>query len=339
MLATLLGKTGAGIAGCWYHQSMQMPAKSVSVHFVEIDANSAGQRIDNFLITYLKGVPKTRIYRLLRKGEVRVNKGRVKAEYKLAHGDQVRIPPVRVAETRAPVIPGSKVLELVGQAVIYEDDDLLAVNKPTGMAVHGGSGVNLGLIEILRHLYGSKRLELVHRIDRDTSGCVLVAKRRSALRMLQDQFREGRVGKRYHTLVAGKWPRHYNRVEAPLLKNQLASGERIVRVSGEGKASLTDFAVLQRFAQVTLLEAKPLTGRTHQIRVHTRHAGHPIVGDSKYGDAECNKAMRQYGVTRLFLHAAAIEFEPPSGGERLALQATLADDLQRALTQLEPSRL
>lgn len=306
---------------------------------MEIDANAAGQRIDNFLITYLKGVPKTRVYRLLRKGEVRVNKGRIKAEYKLAHGDQVRIPPVRVAETAPAVIPGSNLLELVGQAVIYEDDDMLAVNKPTGMAVHGGSGVNLGLIEILRHLYGTKRLELVHRIDRDTSGCVLVAKRRPSLRMLQDQFREGNIDKRYQTLVVGKWPRHANRVEAPLLKNQLASGERIVRVNAEGKASQTDFAVLARFARVTLLEAKPLTGRTHQIRVHTRHAGHPIVGDSKYGDVECNKEMRKFGVNRLFLHAAAIEFERPGEGGRLKLQAPLAEDLQRALGQLESTRL
>lgn len=317
---------------------MQMPAKSESVRFVEISTDAAGQRIDNFLITYLKGVPKSRIYRLLRKGEVRVNKGRIKAEYKLAVGDQVRIPPVRVAQAPAAVIPGSNLLDLVDRAVIYEDDDMLAVNKPTGMAVHGGSGVNLGLIEVLRHHYQNKRLELAHRIDRDTSGCILVAKRRPALRMLQDQFRAGSINKRYHTLVAGQWPRHSTRVEAPLLKNQLASGERVVRVNVAGKPSLTDFRILQRFSEVTLLEAKPLTGRTHQIRVHTRHAGHPIVGDAKYGDTACNKAMRGFGVTRLFLHAASIEFQLPGPGDRLRLEAPLAEDLEQALRRLAATK-
>lgn len=327
----------------WYDASMptpvKSPAESQSVRFVEIDANGAGQRIDNFLITRLKGVPRSRIYRLLRKGEVRVNKGRVRADYKLASGDSVRIPPVRVAEAPPPVIPGSKLLDLVAGAILYEDDDLLAVNKPSGMAVHGGSGVNLGLIEILRHQSGSKRLELVHRIDRDTSGCVLVAKRRPVLRELQDQFRQSSVDKRYQTLVAGQWPRHCTRVEAPLLKNQLAGGERMVIVSAAGKPSVTDFRILQRFAQVTLLEARPLTGRTHQIRVHTQHAGHPIVGDEKYGDSDCNKSLRDFGVNRLFLHAASIEFERPGGAGRLRLEAPLSEDLGKALERLQPTRL
>jgi 23S rRNA pseudouridine955/2504/2580 synthase len=317
---------------------MQIPSTSTSVRFVEIDTDTAGQRIDNFLITYLKGVPKSRLYRLLRKGEVRVNKGRVKADYKLAYGDEVRIPPVRVAETPMLAIPGGSLLERVAQAIIYEDNDLLVVNKPTGIAVHGGSGVNLGLIEVLRHHYQNKRLELVHRIDRDTSGCVLIAKRRSVLRPLQDQFREGSVDKHYQTLVAGKWPRHCSRVEAPLLKNQLAGGERMVLVSAKGKPSITDFRVLERFAQATLLEAKLHTGRTHQIRVHTQHTGHPIVGDGKYGDAECNKAMRAFGVTRLFLHAATIGFQLPGREERLNIGAPLADDLQNALRRLEATK-
>lgn len=318
---------------------MQMPAKSESVRFVEIDADSAGQRIDNFLISHLKGVPRSRIYRLLRKGEVRVNKGRIKADYKLVFGDSVRIPPVRVSQTPPRVVPGDHLLERVAGSIVYEDQDLLAVNKPSGMAVHGGSGVTLGLIEILRHQYGSKRLELVHRIDRDTSGCVLVAKRRSVLRQLQDQFRENSVDKRYRTLVAGSWPRHCNRVEAPLLKNQLAGGERMVIVSAAGKPSVTNFRVLQRFARVTLLEASPLTGRTHQIRVHAQHVGHPIVGDGKYGDAECNRAMRECGVTRLFLHAASIEFQLPDDGERLRIEAPLTEDLEKALERLQASRL
>ncbi|MEX1033550.1 MAG: pseudouridine synthase, partial [Cellvibrionaceae bacterium] len=180
-----------------------MPAKSEPVQFVEVDANTAGQRIDNFLITYLKGVPKSRIYRLLRKGEVRVNKGRIKADYKLAPGDQVRIPPIRVAERPAPSIPGANLVALVTEAIIHDDDELLAVNKPSGMAVHGGSGVSLGLIEVLRHAFNNQKLELIHRIDRDTSGCVLVAKRRPVLRAVQDQFRAGSDAKRYITLVAG----------------------------------------------------------------------------------------------------------------------------------------
>jgi 23S rRNA pseudouridine955/2504/2580 synthase len=317
---------------------MQMPANNPAVRFLEIDANTAGQRIDNFLITQLKGVPRSRIYRLLRKGEVRVNGSRVKAEYKLAQGDKVRIPPVRVAESAPVPIPGSNLLELAAGAIIYEDEDLLAVNKPSGLAVHGGSGVSLGLIEILRHHKQSKRLELVHRIDRDTSGCVLVAKRRSVLKFLQDQFRDGSIHKRYLTLVAGRWPRHLNRVEAPLLKNQLASGERMVVVSAQGKASTTDFRVVQRFTRVTLLEATLLTGRTHQIRVHTQYMGHPIVGDGKYGDGECNRAMRQFGVTRLFLHAGHIRFTRPDGAP-LALDAPLAKDLSDALERLEPFKL
>lgn len=316
---------------------MQTPAKPPAVQIVEVEPDYAGQRIDNFLLNQLKGVPRSRVYRLLRKGEVRVNGGRVKAEYKLSKGDKVRIPPVRMAEKVATAVPGSNLLGLVASAIIYEDDDLLAINKPTGLAVHGGSGVNLGLIETLRHHYQNKRLELVHRIDRDTSGCVLVAKRRSVLRFLQDQFRDGSIDKRYQTLVAGQWPRHQNRVEAPLLKNQLASGERMVVVSAQGKPSTTDFRVLQRFGEATLMEATLLTGRTHQIRVHTQHVGHPIVGDSKYGDNACNKVMREYGVTRLFLHAVYMRFRRPDGSS-LALDAPLAADLEAALERLQALR-
>lgn len=317
---------------------MQTPPLTHSPHLVDIRDDDVGQRIDNFLITYLKGVPKSRIYRLLRKGEVRVNKGRIKADYKLARGDQIRVPPIRVAEAPPAAVPGDKLLEVVAQAIIYEDDDLLAVNKPTGMAVHGGSGINLGLIEILRHRFQSKRLELVHRIDRDTSGLVLVAKRRPVLAQIQDQFRAGSVDKRYQTLVAGSWPRHCRRVEAPLLKNQLAGGERIVRVSIQGKPSITEFRILQRYSAATLLEARLLTGRTHQIRVHTQHSGHPIVGDPKYGDAASEAITKQLGVPRLFLHAAQLSFEHPAKGP-LTLSAPLAEDLQDVLRKLESERL
>lgn len=317
---------------------MQTPPSFQSPQLVDIPDDNVGQRIDNFLLSYLKGVPRSRIYRLLRKGEVRVNKGRIKADYKLARGDQIRLPPIRVAEAAAPVVPGDKVVALVQEAIVYEDDALLAINKPSGMAVHGGSGVNLGLIEILRHDLGDKRLELVHRIDRDTSGLVLVARRRSVLTQLQDQFRAGTVDKRYQTLVAGRWPRHARRVEAPLLKNQLAGGERIVKVDVEGKASVTEFRILQRYAIATLLEARLLTGRTHQIRVHTRHTGHPIIGDPKYGDAESNKALKQFGLVRLFLHAASLTLEHPSGGT-LRLNAPLPEELQRVLNRLESEKL
>lgn len=307
------------------------PPQSPAVQFVAIDADYAGQRIDNFLLSYLKGVPKSRIYRILRKGEVRVNKGRIGPDYKLIAGDQIRIPPIRVADRPEAPMPGSQLLGLIESSIIYEDDDLLALNKPTGIAVHGGSGVNLGAIEILRNLYGSSKLELVHRIDRDTSGCLLVAKRRSVLRQIQDQFRESTVKKSYRALVAGKWPRHVGRVEAPLLKNQLSSGERIVVVNVEGKPSVTEFSVLERFASATLVEARPITGRTHQIRVHTLSAGHPILGDDKYGEAEANKMAKRLGVQRLFLHAATVSFIRPSDETRLTLEAPLPDDLNRAL--------
>lgn len=318
---------------------MITPSSPAPVRLVEVHADQAGQRIDNFLISQLKGVPRSRIYRLLRKGEVRVNGGRTKADYKLAPGDQVRLPPVRVPQRPPPRVPGSNLIELVTQAFLYEDDDVLAINKPPGLAVHGGSGIDLGLIEILRHHFQSQRLELVHRLDRETSGCVLVAKRRQVLKDLQAQFREGTVHKRYQVLVAGSWPRHCNRIEAPLLKNQLAGGERMVMVSSAGKPSATEFRVLRRFQQVSLLEANLLTGRTHQIRVHTQHVGHPIVGDDKYGDRECNKLMARYGARRLFLHSAHLDFRRPGGQERLALEAPVPHDLAQVLDKLAPFAL
>ncbi len=318
---------------------MPSPARqdnsNLSVQILEIDSDQSGQRIDNFLITQLKGVPKSRIYRLLRKGEVRVNKGRIRAEYKLKQGDLVRLPPIRVAEQKTLVKPSAQLAELIKESILYEDDDLIVLNKPTGMAVHGGSGINLGVIEVLRQLFESAKLELIHRIDRETSGCLLIAKRRSVLRHVQDQFREKTVKKSYTTLVAGKWPRHAKRVEAPLLKNQLSSGERIVKVSGEGKPSVTDFNVLDRFESATLLLASPVTGRTHQIRVHTQSTGHPIIGDDKYGDVDSNKALRRVGVKRLFLHATSIAFNLPGDNRRIELEAPLPDDLAIPLQYLK----
>ncbi|HEY3698534.1 MAG TPA: 23S rRNA pseudouridine(955/2504/2580) synthase RluC, partial [Spongiibacteraceae bacterium] len=281
------------------------------VRLVAIDANSDGQRVDNFLLRELKGVPKSRIYNLLRRGEVRVNKGRVKAEYRLQSGDQVRIPPLRMAamDAAAPNV-SSALSDRLAAAILFEDEALLVIDKPVGLAVHGGSGVSLGLIEALRVMRPQARfLELVHRLDRDTSGCIMVAKKRSALLTLHTALRGDGIDKRYLALAAGIWPRNRTRVEAPLEKNTLRSGERVVRVSTEGKPAQTNFTVLESFAGATLIEAAPLTGRTHQIRVHAQYAGHPLAGDEKYGEKETNAHFRELGLRRLFLHAHTLAFE------------------------------
>ncbi|HFD80552.1 MAG TPA: RluA family pseudouridine synthase, partial [Gammaproteobacteria bacterium] len=256
-------------------ENMDKPA----VRWVEVSAEQAGQRIDNFLLRVLKGVPKSRIYRLLRKGEVRVNKGRIRPEYRLQAGDTLRIPPVRVAETRGGA-PGARPQQALADAILYEDDRLLVLNKPAGMAVHGGSGLSFGVIEALRALRPeAPYLELVHRLDRDTSGCLLIAKRRSELRTLHELLRTGALTKRYLLLAEGDWSRGPFRVEAPLRKNQLRGGERVVRVDSTGKAALTRFRFLEGYAGASLMEAELVTGRTHQIRVHAQHAGHPLAGD------------------------------------------------------------
>lgn len=292
---------------------------SLKVQFVEIDEGHVGQRLDNFLLGKLKGVPKSRIYRILRKGEVRVNKKRAKPELRLDYGDIVRIPPVRVAERKGPAQAGSGLLQLLESSILFEDDSLMVVNKPSGLAVHGGSGINLGLIEALRQMRPDARfLELVHRLDRDTSGCIMIAKKRSMLRYLHEQIREKRVDKIYQALVVGRWPNRKRKVDVPLKKNELKSGERIVRVDAEGKESLTEFTVLERFSdsslqeELTLIEARPITGRTHQIRVHAQFAGHPLVGDDKYGLDDTNKAMKEQGIKRLFLHAARLKLQLPN---------------------------
>ena len=311
------------------------PQQGTAVRFIDICEAHEGQRIDNFLIRELKGVPKSRLYRLLRKGEVRVNKSRIKPEYKLCIGDQVRIPPVRIAE-EAPDATISNSLEAVlAASVLYEDDGLLVINKPAGLAVHGGSGINLGLIEALRLMRPQARsLELVHRLDRDTSGCVMIAKKRSMLRYLHQQLREGHIDKRYLALVTGRWPNRRKLVSAPLLKNNLQSGERMVNVSPEGKKSVTEFAIVKRFELCTLVEARPITGRTHQIRVHALHAGHPLLGDVKYGDKDSCQHFRQLGLKRLFLHAASLTLLLPGDGGRILVEAKLSDDLQGLLQAL-----
>ena len=287
------------------------------VRLVEVAPEFAGQRIDNFLITYLKGVPKTLIYRILRKGEVRVNKGRIKPEYKLQAGDVVRVPPVRVPERDEPVPVAQGLLQRLEAAIVHEDKGLIVLNKPAGIAVHGGSGLSFGVIEAFRQLRpDAKELELVHRLDRDTSGLLMIAKKRSMLRHLHEQLRGDGVDKRYMALVRGNWPAAQKQVRAPLLKSNLRSGERMVEVNEEGKEALTLFKVLRRFGDfATMVEARPITGRTHQIRVHALHAGHCIAGDPKYGDEDFSREIRDLGGKRLFLHAYALTVPLPDGGE------------------------
>lgn len=305
------------------------------VQFVTIEEENHLQRIDNFLISKLKGVPKSKIYRILRKGEVRVNKKRAKPDYKLQANDYVRIPPVRVDEVKPSEINVNS-LAYLQDAILYEDDRLLIINKPSGMAVHGGSGLSYGLIEALRALRpGSQYLELVHRLDRDTSGCIVVAKKRSALRHLHEQLRNNQMDKTYHALVNGHWPSKRSKVTASLQKNQLQSGERMVFADENGKPSETRFQVLRSFPRATLIEAKPITGRTHQIRVHCQFAGHCIANDSKYGDEDFTKYVKTLGCKRLFLHAKTIAFIHPSSEKRVSFEAPYDKPLINILKALE----
>ncbi|MGB5725932.1 MAG: 23S rRNA pseudouridine(955/2504/2580) synthase RluC [Thiogranum sp.] len=305
------------------------------VQWLDISTEQAGQRIDNFLLRFLKGVPKSHIYRLLRKGEVRVNKGRIKPEYRLKSGDQVRIPPVRVSESK-PASPSGQSVQKLADAVLYEDERLLVLNKPAGMAVHGGSGLSYGVIEALRVLRPqAPYLELVHRLDRDTSGCLLIAKRRSELRMLHELLRKGGVDKRYLLLVQGDWSQGPYRVNAALKKNLLRGGERMVRVDEDGKTALTHFHFLESYAGASLMEAELKTGRTHQIRVHATDAGHPLAGDDKYGDADFNRRMRRLGLKRLFLHAHTVAFEDSERRRNIHVSAPLSADLRKLIQQLE----
>lgn len=305
------------------------------VKWVTITEDNDGQRVDNFLLAQLRGVPKSIIYRIVRKGEVRVNKGRVKPDTRLKVGDQLRIPPVIRKEKAEKVKPGSRVQNVVEESVIFENDQMLVVNKPSGIAVHGGSGLSFGLIEVLRAARPEARfLELVHRLDRDTSGLVMIAKKRSSLRYLQDELRERRIGKHYHALVGGSWPGNVSKVNAPLLRYEMANGERRVKVDPAGKASLTRFRCLANYEGYSLVEASPVTGRTHQIRVHSVWAGHPIAGDDKYMDDVSLKAFRALGGQRLMLHAHALEFALPVTGERVHLKAPYDPAFNSVLVKL-----
>ncbi|USV59414.1 23S rRNA pseudouridine(955/2504/2580) synthase RluC [Aeromonas encheleia] len=305
------------------------------VQLLTIEAEHEGQRIDNFLKTQLKGVPKSLIYRILRKGEVRVNKKRIKPEYKLCPGDEVRVPPVRVAEKNE--LPSANLgsIQRLESQILFEDEAMIVLNKPSGMAVHGGSGLSFGVIEGLRALRPEARfLELVHRLDRDTSGVLLVAKKRSALRSLHEQLRVKTMRKQYLALVRGQWQSHVKVVNAPLRKNDLQSGERVVRVNSDGKPSETRFRIARQFAEATLVECSPITGRTHQIRVHTQHAGHPIACDDKYGEAAFDEKMRAQGLKRLFLHAWRLSFTHPADGREMQVEAPLAPELDNFLNKL-----
>lgn len=328
-----LSTDGAGMSVNKPPQKTAEPPAQVT--WYTVSADEAGQRLDNFLLARLKGVPKSMIYRIVRKGEVRINKSRCKPEYKLKEDDVVRIPPVRVAPEQALPSPKLSQVATLEDAILFEDECLIVINKPSGLAVHGGSGLRFGLIEGLRSLRPKHAfLELVHRLDRDTSGVILVAKKRSALRSLHAQLRDKQMDKRYVALVAGQWPANKTKVNAPLLRNTLKSGERVVRVNPEGKESLTRFRVLESFRAGTLVEAEPVTGRTHQIRVHTQVAGHPIAGDDKYGDVAFDTLTKQNGLQRLFLHARALTFIHPRTEQRMHVEAPLDETLEGVLQKL-----
>lgn len=302
------------------------------VQLLDIDQRHHDQRLDNFLITRLKGVPKSRIYKLLRSGQVRVNKGRKKADYRLQAGDQVRIPPVRVSERPEGVAP-EWLLEQVARNILFEDEQLLAINKPVGLAVHSGSGVAFGVIELLRQLRpDALTLELVHRLDRDTSGCLIIAKSRPALTRLHELFRDDHaMAKIYRCVLVGRWQGGERLVDAPLLKNTLQGGERMVSVDPAGKPAQTLFMPLEYGNAASYLEVKLLSGRTHQIRVHAAHIGHPVAGDPKYGDKTYNQALKNRGLKRMFLHAYKLSFRLDRDYQ---LVAPLDEDWQTLTTDL-----
>jgi 23S rRNA pseudouridine955/2504/2580 synthase len=304
-----------------------------------ITADEAGQRIDNFLMRHFKTVPRSRVYRLLRKGEVRVNRKRVDAEYRIQEGDEVRLPPVRIDTGDELKAPSSSLSGLIERAVIFQDKHLLVIDKPAGVAVHGGSGMSFGVIEALRASRPRETLELVHRLDRDTSGCLLVARDRATLTGLHALIRNGGMHKTYLALVAGSWQLGTKRVDAPLATDNRQHGERHVRVAAAGKDSVSVFKPVQFFgALATLMEVDIPTGRTHQIRVHASFAGHPLLGDDKYGDRDRNAELKGLGLKRTFLHAQSIAFEWPGSGVPFHASAPLPDELSAVLDAITPMK-
>jgi 23S rRNA pseudouridine955/2504/2580 synthase len=303
------------------------------VQRVVVGEDRDGQRLDNFLFNLLKGVPKTHVYRLLRTGQVRVNGKRAKPDTRVASGDELRIPPVRVAAPGETPRANQRSLQALDQAIIAEDGRYLALDKPSGLASHGGSGIALGAIEQMRQLRPKLTLELVHRLDRDTSGVLLFSKKRSALLAAQTAMREGSARKRYLALLVGRMPRPRLRIDAALEKSVLQGGERMVRVDPAGKPSRSEFRLLEQLGDYAFVEVLIDTGRTHQIRVHAAHAGLPVAGDPKYGSAEGNRILRGLGLGRLFLHAADLSFQSAEGGS-FAFSAPLPDELRGVLDRL-----
>jgi 23S rRNA pseudouridine955/2504/2580 synthase len=314
---------------------LHVPKSPVTLR--SITADEAGQRIDNFLMRHFKTVPRSRVYRLLRKGEVRVNRKRVDAEYRIQEGDEVRLPPVRIETGDDLRRPSSSLVELIEQAVIFQDRHLLVIDKPAGVAVHGGSGMSFGVIEALRASRPREALELVHRLDRDTSGCLAVARDRSTLVALHALIRNGGMHKTYLALVAGSWQLGTKRIDAPLATDNRQHGERHVRVAPAGKDSVSVFKPVQFFGPLaTLMEVDIPTGRTHQIRVHASFAGHPLLGDDKYGDRARNADLKSHGLKRMFLHAQSIAFEWPGSGVPFHVSAPLPEELAAVLDAITP---
>lgn len=316
------------------------PATRSAVRHVLIDAESAGQRLDKLLAQLLPGVPRSRIFRLVRRGEVRVNGRRAGPDQRLLAGDSVRLPPVRT-ETAGPAGPArapAGLIRAVTEAIIHEDERVLVLNKPSGIAVHGGSGLSFGVIEALRAARPDETLELVHRLDRDTSGCLIVARRPSALRVLHALMRDGAVQKSYLTLLAGRWNLGHKQIDVPLRTDLRVGGERTVKVDQRGKAARTEFRLIEHYGnRASLVEATLHTGRTHQIRVHAAHCGHPVLGDEKYGDPERNEAFAALGLRRMFLHAHSLAFAWPDGTEQ-SFSAPLPADLRELLDRLAQPR-
>jgi 23S rRNA pseudouridine955/2504/2580 synthase len=311
-------------------------------YFVEVDEEHAGQRLDNFLITHLKGVPRSRIYRIIRKGEVRINKGRAKQTTRLECGDQVRIPPIRQSESVGNDLDGEH-YAFLNDAILFEDDALIVLNKPSGMAVHAGSGIKVGVIEALRALRDDLRyIELVHRLDRDTSGCLVLAKKSSALKTLHEDFKNNslknpRLDKRYITLLKGRWRGGQRRITKELNTNAKRHGERYVMVDKTGSYASSIFTPAGCSDLASVLEVKLLTGRTHQVRVHALSENHPVAGDSKYGDESFNRELKKSGLKRLFLHASSIKFYHPITEKAVTVSAPLPAELQNVLTNLSLS--
>lgn len=306
--------------------------QKISPHFIPVDAEHEGQRLDNFLLRYLKNVPKSHIYRVIRKGEVRVNKKRAKPDYRVQTADMIRIPPYWAPTTKPKVQPRQEAILAFEKYILFEDKQLLIINKPTGIPVHGGTAVSFGAIDLARLARPhEKYLELAHRLDRETSGCLIMVKKASVLKEIHEHLREGKVLKQYWALVKGHWPSKKTKISLPLLKNQLKSGERMVTVDSRGKEALTEYKVLKSLKSCTLVEITLHTGRTHQIRVHSAHSGHPVVGDDKYGDKDFNSFMREKGHRRMFLHAKSLFLELPLSNQVINISAGLDSHFESCL--------